>query len=302
MTKNEFYESVKDAVLQKVREEDSTLDAIVSEVVKSNGIVYHGLSFRGESNLQPVIYLDDFFERYSSGLNFEDIVDTVAHIYMVNRKNNDIDVNMLTCFEEAKGNISAAVMNAERNDKLLSELPHVIIEDLAMYYKIDIMLPDGSGMGTVKITNALMNSWGITEDELRCIAVDNTLTSHSVVCKDLCEVVRDIMNDETALADVMNDTGMLVLTNKNKLWGAVLMLPEFKQLEKISDAVEDNLIILPSSKHEVIILREELAAVNGFDFLRNMVREVNENEVSAEDFLSDNIYIYRRESGNLEII
>ena len=39
-----------------------------------------------------------------------------------------------------------------------------------------------------------------------------------------------------------------------------------------------------------------------FEALRAMVVEVNRNEVSREDFLSDNIYFYEREKEQLSII
>lgn len=58
MTKNEFMETVKDATLAILREKDETIDAIISNVTKNNGVAYSGLSFRGENNIQPVVYLD----------------------------------------------------------------------------------------------------------------------------------------------------------------------------------------------------------------------------------------------------
>lgn len=40
----------------------------------------------------------------------------------------------------------------------------------------------------------------------------------------------------------------------------------------------------------------------GFQELRNMVYEVNRSQLAREDFLSDNIYLYRRDTGSIEIV
>ena len=52
----------------------------------------------------------------------------------------------------------------------------------------------------------------------------------------------------------------------------------------------EQLIILPSSIHEVLLIpySEEMAEM---DF-QGMVREVNETSLSEEEILSDSVYIY----------
>lgn len=301
MNKNEFFESVKDAVLAKIKVEDATLDATISEVTKANGIMYHGMSFRGKKNIQPVIYLDEFYSKYSEGLCIEVIVDTVTNIYLNSRKNDDIDVSLLSSYERAKGNITVALMNAELNRKMLEDMPHRIYEDLAMYYKVDLVLPDSLDGGTVKVTNAILETWKVSEKELYDAAIKNTLNTHKPVCKDMFSVISSMMDDDTEFDEDMKNSGMLVLSTEEKTLGAVYMLPELGQLSKIADSVEDNLIVLPSSKHEVILLRAAMADKNGLDFFKNMVSEVNETQVSREDFLSNNVYVYNRNNNTLKV-
>lgn len=82
--------------------------------------------------------------------------------------------------------------------------------------------------------------------------------------------------------------GMFVLSNKDGLFGSGVIgcnkiLDEWK--EKIGD-----FYILPSSVHEIILLPKK----DGMDVseIRTMVQEINEAEVSVNDFLSDNVYEY----------
>lgn len=300
MNQNDFFENVKDAVLAKIKKEDESLEASISEVMKSNGQIYHGLTFRGCNNIQPIIYLDSLYERYSEGEKFDEIVDRVWEIYLSSRKNHDFDASLLTSFENAKNNIFAAVMNAELNATILHGMPHRLIEDLAIYYKVDFEFDD-SGMGSVKVTNELLKSWGVSEEELHQVAVQNILTKHEVVCRDIFDVVRETIPDECELDELMEDSGMLVISNSHQNNGAVYIIAELGQLKKIAEAVNDDLIILPSSRNELILLKGKMADERSIDEFRNMVMEVNESNVSAEDFLSNNVYIFTRSTNELKI-
>ena len=68
--------------------------------------------------------------------------------------------------------------------------------------------------------------------------------------------------------------------------------------------MQDNLVILPSSIHEVLIMRERDALSMGLDTVRSMVREVNRDVVmqqdGGQDFLSDEILVYDGELRQIE--
>ena len=86
-----------------------------------------------------------------------------------------------------------------------------------------------------------------------------------------------------------DDRTIYVLTNVDRTLGAAVITRE-GLLQDISEKVGGSYYVLPSSTHEVLIV-----PMNGAfskDELRNMVREVNENEVSAEDFLSNKVQVY----------
>ena len=70
-------------------------------------------------------------------------------------------------------------------------------------------------------------------------------------------------------------------------------------VKDFAEDLESDLIILPSSVHEILILKYD-TDVN-LDGFKNMVRCVNSEDVEAEDVLSDNVYIYSREDDAIRI-
>lgn len=87
---------------------------------------------------------------------------------------------------------------------------------------------------------------------------------------------------------------LYVLTNSSRVNGAACILYD-NLLKKFANDVHSDLYILPSSVHEVIIVPKK----NAFDKseLADMVREVNEQGVSQDEILSDNVYEYNRKNG-----
>ena len=84
---------------------------------------------------------------------------------------------------------------------------------------------------------------------------------------------------------------MYILTNETKLNGAACILYE-NVLYDFAQKLGEDLYILPSSVHEVILLPK--LSVFEKDELVNMVREVNTEGVAAEEVLSDHVYEYNR--------
>ena len=82
---------------------------------------------------------------------------------------------------------------------------------------------------------------------------------------------------------------LYVMTNRSQTFGASCMLYD-SALEDFAKSQGCNVVILPSSIHEVLLLKHE----KGMDFkdMREMVMEINRNEVPEEDVLSDSVYLY----------
>lgn len=301
MNKNEFMELVKDKVLDVLREKDSTLNAIIEKVTKSNGVLYCGLSFRGADAVQPVIYLDDFYNRFEAGTNIDDIVNQVVEIYVTNRI-NDIDIGSITDFEAVKDRIVVAIYNTEANAEKLSGIPHKEFKDLSIYYRVDIPLNDKEGMGSMIVNDHILKMWNVSTNELDAIAWINTKRMYPAKLMSMFEVLQELCGGEIdEMQDCFAKPTMYVLSNTNKLNGAVYMADE-EALNMVADELDDDYVVLPSSRHEVIIVPLKQIDDNDYTYLKDMVYEINRKEVDAEDVLSDNIYIYKRADRELRLI
>lgn len=86
-----------------------------------------------------------------------------------------------------------------------------------------------------------------------------------------------------------SEASMYVMTTKNGVNGACSILYE-DELEKLSDKLNSDLYIIPSSVHEIIAVSAEY--YDEPDELADMVRTVNSTEVAIKDRLSNQVYMY----------
>ena len=84
---------------------------------------------------------------------------------------------------------------------------------------------------------------------------------------------------------------MYVLSNQRRVDGAACMLyPNL--ISDFADAAGSSLYIIPSSIHEVLILPTAHADEN--TEIKNMIKEINDTQVNAEEILSYSLYFYDR--------
>ena len=72
-----------------------------------------------------------------------------------------------------------------------------------------------------------------------------------------------------------------------------------RYFEELAIQLNDDLCIMPSSIHELIIV--PLSCVDPGYALKT-VREINKEVVGADEVLSDNIYFYRRNEHKLSLV
>ena len=84
-----------------------------------------------------------------------------------------------------------------------------------------------------------------------------------------------------------DDMKMYVLTNPDQKLGSGLIVHD-KVLRHILDTIGEDIYVLPSSTHELIIIPSSV--VDDESYLPRMVHEINQNEVEPKDRLSDDAY------------
>ena len=71
-------------------------------------------------------------------------------------------------------------------------------------------------------------------------------------------------------------------------------------IKMFADMVQSDVIILPSSIHEVLLLSANTKLL--IEYLCEVVREVNKKKVRPEEFLSNTLYYYDRESDGIKML
>ena len=266
----------------------------INHVIKNNGCEMDGLVIMEKGkDIAPTIYLDSFYELYTNGENIKNIIRQIEVIYEQNKNNVTFDVNILKHFDTIKDKIVYKVVNYRSNEKLLEQVPHKRILDLAVVFYC--LLDNEYGRSaTALIYNNNLKNWNVTIDDVYKAALKNTpdllhsKSSSMAALFEKCGV--NVDGEEVDLKDYV-PSDMYVLTNESKLNGAACILYE-NVLYDFAQKLGADLYILPSSVHEVILLPK--LSMFEKDELVNMVKEVNPEGVAADEVLSDHVYEYNR--------
>ncbi len=292
------YDEFKRELLKGVREKvggDVTVEIVA--IQKNNRTKKDTIAFSDkENNLQPLIYMDSIYSQYCAGAELSVCVGFTVEVY---RSAMEIDID--TAYKEWKNvraKIEMTVINKAWNEDSMSGIPHMDFLDLVLYCRI-IIDKNENGVASMTVQKHMLKEWEISEEELWEAAFSNLKTEEFEI-KDVNEVLRFIFpeRDLTGLPDKNKfESALYVLTNKYQNRGAIGML-RTDLLEKFAEWSGCDLYILPSSIHEVLLLRDDEIPV---DELRRMVRSVNRGVVDEMDRLSDEVYHYQIGSGKLEI-
>ena len=179
-------------------------------------------------------------------------------------------------------------------------VPHVRVLDLALVF---CCLVDASTLGTatILIYNQHLKLWNLTKDDLCSLAYKNTPILLPCEIRDMSDVIADLFSHAgpvSGFEDIAGVIPMYVLTNKTKLNGSACILYH-NLLQDFAETIESDLYLLPSSVHEILILPSYID--NTPKELSDIVREVNRTQLSAEEILSDHVYFYSRETGQITI-
>ena len=75
---------------------------------------------------------------------------------------------------------------------------------------------------------------------------------------------------------------------------SVILYPDV--LRMAAKKLGGDLLVLPSSIHEVILVRHE--NIGEYDKIAEFVKEINQKEVLSEDVLSDSVYRYEEKNAS----
>ncbi|MBR4582039.1 MAG: hypothetical protein IKO32_12475, partial [Lachnospiraceae bacterium] len=224
------FEEFQTIITEKVQAKlDEKITVRITDVIKNNGVVLKGMSFTGQGEtISPTIYLEQYYEAYKEGSEWGELVDRIVDTFRLGAKNEIFDVQSFLNFEDAKEHIVFKIVNYEKNKKLLKEIPHKKIMDLAVVYYY-LLSNDNLENATILIYNNHLENWKITAEELDAIAMENTPKLLSADLRSNTDVLNEMLKargiDTGFLeADPSDNGSMYVLSNESKVFGAATIL------------------------------------------------------------------------------
>lgn len=265
--------------------------ALVTPVYKGD-VEYTGVSIDiGLENIRPTLYVESYDTSDVLELA-KQMVSTINEI-----KSEKIpDISDISNWNSSKEKLRICVEPVSNADDVVKRN----FLDLQTVVRI-VVTENEDGLQSAKVTQALMNSWGISEDELFIKATENT--EKEICIGNMLDTLFgnrvQVSIDEFEPNTNNDDTIMFVFTNKIGINGAGGFACK-TVLKKLADKFNSGFYILPSSIHELLVIPMETDnKLTRFSFTE-MVQEVNANEVRPEERLSNHCYYYNRVTEEIE--
>lgn len=270
----------------------------IKEVRKNNGILLHGLVILSETkNVVPTIYLEIFMAAYEDGVPFSKIIDKILDVYQEEMPKGDVSMEFFKEFDKVSDRICYRLIRRKGNEALLEEIPHVEFMDLAICFFYAYQ-GGALGDGLIPIYNSHLEMWKVGTKELMTLAGVNTPRIYPAELRSMTDILK-----ETAQIQVIGgpvpESNLDILTNDRRAQGAACILYP-GMLERIATVKKRSFYIIPSSVHEVLILRD--TGRENVEEIKKTIREVNSRFVAKEEILSDNLYYYDFGSKTVKII
>ena len=284
------FKEFQDQILQEAQDRMWGVKVGIQNVEKLQGESYTGLSIQpNDSPMAATINLDSLYIQMSDGKSFQEVADNlISQAADIITDMPKIDVNDLTSYDQMKNTLVVQVIPTDRNEDMLANIPHKNIEDMSVVYRMQIDQNE-TGTSSVLVTNAMLENYGITAEQLHQDAMDAATINNPATFRSMQDVLSDLMGMPADMMPPMDGPQMYVASVESSVNGAgVIAYPDF--MDQVAEQVGGDFFVLPSSVHEVLVIPDD-GSIDRHD-LESMVREVNASEVLPKDQLSDNVYHY----------
>ena len=310
MSVKEFAEKVRKAA-QEILGEEYYLE--VQQHLKVNETPFISVNVHNKSsNISPVIYMESFHREYEEGRCFGDIMSEFMRVYWDSVPAGEFDMDFIKDFELVKERLTVHLINFEKNKKLLEDAYFERFLDLAAVYYIDVE-SGKMGSGCIMVRKEFLEGWNVTGKELMKAVIENDARKKDMQTISMASFFKEIYKEkfcddslESLIDGELYVPPIWIMTNAKKVYGAKAMIMK-EHLSDFAKTNNSNFFIIPSSVHEIIAVPDDMIGASNeirrerCDELKQMIAMVNKNELSPEEFLSDNLYYYDRDLGEVAI-
>ena len=296
------FDTFKDYVMENIHDylgaKYTDADIMFKDMEKTGGVHYEGIIIRIDGELAtPTLPLESYYDEYKKGnKGLSDVLRTIAEDRERLAAGEDIKAEKLTDFETVRGKIVPKLVNLETSKGYLMDKPYTKLNDMAVMYIAELGNDGRGSKMSMPINNSLLEAYGITKEELHDIAVKN-INAQEANIRPLFDVIAEMTGEQ--IAELPAQMKMFVVTNQSMMFGAAMMLND-NAVQELADKMGGNgdFVIIPSSIHELLVLPVEGIEKSALDA---MVLDVNRSVVDPMEQLSDHIYIYNAEAGEIQM-
>ncbi len=249
----------------------------------------NGIIFKAPGTVcAPTYYIEDFYRMYEDGHSVDELTDM-----LIQNAYHHIDHPPVLAAPDAAalqdpGKLRVRLLNKSRNRDYLKSVP-CVDEGCGLALIAEVR----AGEFRAVVTNELLESLGMSEDELFRIALGNSSDSDRALLSNLFDVLvmgpdncANLLNEPEG--EVLLQPGTLyLLSNENLYWGATtLFYPGM--LAKLTEMAGGDFYVLPSSVHSVLLLS---AFEADRPMLEDFLETVRRNNTDSGSYLSDDLFI-----------
>ena len=229
----------------------------------------------------PRLDLRAYYETHIEGMTIEELAKKAVHGIHAEDIPSEADIKALLDPEQIRSRLIVRLLNRKTNEGILKEMPHLPFLDLAITFHL-LVEEKVDGTKSVRVTNKLWEEYiGDSVLQMYRQALINT--------ERLFPARMVQMEKLLHLSELGISSGLFIVSNPHGIYGAAVLLYEGVQ-EKIKKILEEDYYVIPSSVHEVLVIRE--SDVTDVDMLKSTILEVNRTQVGEEDILSNLLYKY----------
>ena len=149
-----FKEVVKEKFMDYMPDNFKGMELVVMPVEKVN-MTYDGISIRGkDTNISPIIYINDMYEKYQNCGDLEETLMAACDLMAMEFAKTPQVVDVDSLYKDANEKVVFQLINTEQNRSFLEQVPHREFQDLSIIYKL-VINADAESIQSIKVTNSL---------------------------------------------------------------------------------------------------------------------------------------------------
>lgn len=296
-------------IAEAIKNRNENLEVIPTETQGTNGSVRHGLTLRkDDSRVTPIFYLNEMFDKYNAGeLSVETIMEHIMRTYEELPVPNIPDIDSWMSSADFIDQITLRLLNGPENMDMIEQkhlVYHAIPNTELVCTFHAVMMSDGDFSGSVAVSKVALSQYlpDLESGEALYKEIIRRTKPESVRLESIVDVVERLGLNKTLDSPSLpaDEDLFYVMSNPLMSYGAAALLTDAGRKLILEKFPEGKVTVLPSSVHETLILGTK--ADEDTDTLIDLVRHVNCTEVSQANFLSDHVFHFDANTGNLEQI